>query len=982
MSFLSKINIIDEALISKEEIKADPEMIETLSDNFDLKKYKGVRKNILRPLFKKIADTYGIPLLNNGKTLIFDFQSLMIEKDTTNSRQVSTAEKTLLSNLLFRYNYVFDENLFFVGNAKKRNGQLESLINIFDKIKEELKEYQKYQNEKDRNTVKEKKIKDDIEKLKTDKKFLAKTEEEREKIKKSKEETLVKLTERNVALKNKLENLQKDEEVFTKLQEKIYKYKDINYKILITYIPWRVAAMSTFSASGDAPWSSCMNLSDGVNKHFVGSSINNGAFVAYLIRPGDEENINNPIARVLIKPFIKIKEDKYEDDDDDYVEEDEDNKKLKYAEIDYIDKSMLETDVFWYVDLVYPRGQHGTFRSKVVSIFNKVNSNVEKGEFVISKGQYTDSKDKVEIDDVFKYVNDGDYSDIETKDNDFITKMIENYTFEFFSNWPEDKKIPESVVIRSSLKIENMDIRKFPEGFTVTGNLTIDNINVRKLSKIKCKTLIIKNNNNLEIINDCKIKSLYLEKNKKLSNIVNNQFSNLEIVRCEKIEKLEKMELKSLKITKKEINNPFVFDKNIKIEDELKLENFKVSFSDLFFLKEIKNLQLKNVEIDQLSGNYDYVYIGSGCKINTIKNLSAKYVLEISTLSEVKNLENVKIESTFNLENKTVETIKNLSITQKYESPVSRYVGTTIECKSLREIVNVSAEIYLLLYDLKDIKIIRDITCDSDIKIAYCDLSNFNNLKNLNINCKKLIFEKSKIKTIKDLEIDELNIIESEIEEINNITCKKEFEVNKSKIKNISSITVQDKIFIYKSNIENISKLKAKNVYLNEIENRFDFDLNNEKIETLKITRSRINSLKNASIDSLSTSDYGFINVLENIQVKKEIKIFGDEVTEIGPNVIIGEEGERNRFNISFIDLKKVSKDFKIYGDAFLSNDDFEVLPFMTVKGKLVIQSDSIKDVIENSEIDEIRIGGNRKILRDDLDKEKILKKIKTLSES
>ena len=982
MSFLSKINIIDEALISKEEIKADPEMIETLSDNFDLKKYKGVRKNILRPLFKKIADTYGIPLLNNGKTLIFDFQSLMIEKDTTNSRQVSTAEKTLLSNLLFRYNYVFDENLFFVGNAKKRNGQLESLINIFDKIKEELKEYQKYQNEKDRNTVKEKKIKDDIEKLKTDKKFLAKTEEEREKIKKSKEETLVKLTERNVVLKNKLENLQKDEEVFTKLQEKIYKYKDINYKILITYIPWRVAAMSTFSASGDTPWSSCMNLSDGVNKHFVGSSISNGAFVAYLIRPGDEENINNPIARVLIKPFIKIENDEEEEDDYEDDEDYENKKKLKYAEIDYIDKSMLDTNVFWYVDLVYPRGQHGTFRSKVVSIFNKVNSNVEKGEFVISKGQYTDSKDKVEIDDVFKYVNDGDYSDIETKDNDFITKMIENYTFEFFSNWPEDKKIPESVVIRSSLKIENMDIRKFPEGFTVTGNLTIDNINVRKLSKIKCKTLIIKNNNNLEIINDCKIKSLYLEKNKKLSNIVNNQFSNLEIVRCEKIEKLEKMELKSLKITKKEINNPFVFDKNIKIEDELKLENFKVSFSDLFFLKEIKNLQLKNVEIDQLSGNYDYVYIGSGCKINTIKNLSAKYVLEISTLSEVKNLENVKIESTFNLENKTVETIKNLSITQKYESPVSRYVGTTIECKSLREIVNVSAEIYLLLYDLKDIKIIRDITCDSDIKIAYCDLSNFNNLKNLNINCKKLIFEKSKIKTIKDLEIDELNIIESEIEEINNITCKKEFEVNKSKIKNISSITAQDKIFIYKSNIENISKLKAKNVYLNEIENRFDFDLNNEKIETLKITRSRINSLKNASIDSLSTSDYGFIDVLENVQVKKEIKIFGDEVTEIGPNVIIGEEGERNRFNISFIDLKKVSKDFKIYGDAFLSNDDFEVLPFMTVKGKLVIQSDSIKDVIENSEIDEIRIGGNRKILRDDLDKEKILKKIKTLSES
>ena len=81
------------------------------------------------------------------------------------------------------------------------------------------------------------------------------------------------------------------------------------------------------------------------------------------------------------------------------------------------------------------------------------------------------------------------------------------------------------------------------------------------------------------------------------------------------------------------------------------------------------------------------------------------------------------------------------------------------------------------------------------------------------------------------------------------------------------------------------------------------------------------------------------------------------------------------------IDLKKVSKDFKIYGNAFLSNDDFEVLPFMTVKGELRISSDSIRDVTENSEIDEIRIFGNRKILRDDLDKEKILKKIKTKTE-
>lgn len=987
MAFLKKINsIIDEALVSKKEIKNNPEMVETLSDSFDFNKYKGVRKNILRPLFKKIADTYGVPLYNHGKTLIFDFQNLMIEKDTTLSRQLSTPEKTLLSNLLFRYNYVFDENLFYVGNAKKRNGHLESLINIFDKIQEEIKEYQKYQNEKDKNLIKEKKINNDIKKLSTDKKFLEKTEEERNKIKKSKEELLKKITDKNLILIEKLENLQKDEEAFTKLQDKIYKYKDINYKILLTYIPWRVAAMSTFS-SANPPWDSCMNLKTGINSYYVGSSISNGAFVAYLIRPGDETNIENPIARVLIKPFIKIEEDdsdydyEMEEDEteDEFEERIEREKTNKYAEIDYIDKQTLDTNVFWYVDLVYPRGQYGIFRSKVVSIFNKVNANVKKGKFTISKGQYADSKSIVEIDDVFTYINGGDYSDIKEKDNTFITKMLKNYPFEFFSNWPENEPMPSNIKINSTLELENMDIRKLPEGLNINGDLKINNINISKISKVKCKRLILKNNNNLVNVENCDLETLIVENNKKLNNINNNKYESLEIIKCKKINKLENLELKNLKIEKNDISENFVFGKNLKVKEELILKNFKIDNKELSLFKEIKILQLRNISLNQLSGDYDSVFIHSGCEIESIENLNAKYTLEISSDCKIKKLLNVKIESTFSLHCESIEIIKNLQMTQKYESPTSRYVGCSINCVNLKEIENISAEHFLSIANLKDIKIISNLSCDGDIGIYYSNLMNFNNLNNFKINCKKFILELSKIKNIKNLKINEISIVESQIQEVSDIECENEFEIAKSSVDNIININSKNKIFIINSKINNIENLKAKSIYLNKISGNLILDFKNQKIEKISMNEVKINEIKNLKINSLMITDYSYVKKIENVLVEKELKISGTDCTEIGKNVVFGVEGENNKFRINFIETNKVSRDFKIYGDAVLFNNDFEVLPYMTVKGKLLVISDSIKDVTEGAEIDKLEIIGDSKLMRSDINREKLLSKIKTL---
>ena len=74
--------------------------------------------------------------------------------------------------------------------------------------------------------------------------------------------------------------------------------------VVITWVPRLIMSQSTTTI-----WRSCMELSNersptgGVNKHYVASSIENGVFIAWLVNMGDAKTIDNPIARILIKPY-------------------------------------------------------------------------------------------------------------------------------------------------------------------------------------------------------------------------------------------------------------------------------------------------------------------------------------------------------------------------------------------------------------------------------------------------------------------------------------------------------------------------------------------------------------------------------------------------------------------------------------------------------------------------------------------------------
>jgi Leucine-rich repeat (LRR) protein len=68
--------------------------------------------------------------------------------------------------------------------------------------------------------------------------------------------------------------------------------------VVVSRHPIDIAGMST-----DRGWTSCMNLATNSHKFLIDVDIKKGSLIAYLIN-NDDENIKNPLARIVLKPFI------------------------------------------------------------------------------------------------------------------------------------------------------------------------------------------------------------------------------------------------------------------------------------------------------------------------------------------------------------------------------------------------------------------------------------------------------------------------------------------------------------------------------------------------------------------------------------------------------------------------------------------------------------------------------------------------------
>lgn len=78
----------------------------------------------------------------------------------------------------------------------------------------------------------------------------------------------------------------------------LYKEDPFRMIAVISRHPYDIASMSTRRS-----WISCMNLHHGGSAHYIPLEIKAGTIIAYLVYATDI-NINNPISRIAIKPFV------------------------------------------------------------------------------------------------------------------------------------------------------------------------------------------------------------------------------------------------------------------------------------------------------------------------------------------------------------------------------------------------------------------------------------------------------------------------------------------------------------------------------------------------------------------------------------------------------------------------------------------------------------------------------------------------------
>ena len=199
---------------------------------------------------------------------------------------------------------------------------------------------------------------------------------------------------------------------------------DTSY-IVFSKHKYDIAGMST-----DRGWSSCMNLYGGLNAHYIQYDIEEGTFIAYLVR-GDDLNIEKPIGRILIKPFVNI------DDKDNvlYVPEDK----------------------------VYGENAHN-FRKKVVEVLEKLQDE-KVGTFSLRGKLYCDGKTAVtkhpkEIQDVL----DGKRKLKTQEEVKYILDILLNDTSDMVG-YTVKKDL--TVNIDGNLFLTDMDIKVIPIQFGI-----------------------------------------------------------------------------------------------------------------------------------------------------------------------------------------------------------------------------------------------------------------------------------------------------------------------------------------------------------------------------------------------------------------------------------------------------------------------------------------------------------------------------------
>jgi hypothetical protein len=152
--------------------------------------------------------------------------------------------------------------------------------------------------------------------------------------------------------------------------------------IVISKAKYDIAGMSTGRG-----WTSCMNIDGGSNYAYITCDLEEGSIIAYLIKKEDL-NIKNPIARVLVKPFIN----RYDENDIIFKPEDviygTATKSFGKKVNELLDGSQDIKSVYDLNDRLYNDSGKSTLVAKQISDDNKL----KRIEYLIKNGDPMDDE--------------------------------------------------------------------------------------------------------------------------------------------------------------------------------------------------------------------------------------------------------------------------------------------------------------------------------------------------------------------------------------------------------------------------------------------------------------------------------------------------------------------------------------------------------------------------------------------------------------
>ena len=424
------------------------------------------------------------------------------------------------------------------------------------------------------------------------------------------------------------------QEIVNKIDEYIQDMKkvyDNQYKIVFSLETRKVASQST-----NVNWRSCMNLVNGENRHFVGSSITNGLAVVYLTRVGDYLKINRPLGRLLIKPMVS---------------EEKIANKTKAS-------NLAGGDIYYHLENLYTTDKYivnkritDNFTVKVKEIIDNVNDavstdivnketdiNKQERKFILNKGEeknyYKDTIDEINVDasysDLLKKVNQNlDLtSEDEEKLKNILNKIEEKNKAKKEKNksfFLDDQEALSPNFVNALLKNKKYDylFKKYnipveTDTFLIKRIPDIKSIKSLKLNAISKSIVIDSEEKNKEI----KIEELYYKPinggDNNLSKISDDSVVNVEKFEYEFNTKRKgtfmiKSNLKASKIPKefkKEINKKEFIFKNYSDYDSkvvFKPENYKN-------IKKLEENDRFKIKIDK-SFDKDISYGFLGCEI-------------------------------------------------------------------------------------------------------------------------------------------------------------------------------------------------------------------------------------------------------------------------------------------------------------------------------------------------------------------------------